>query len=355
MGLLTVVLFCASLSPVYSCEMNKSIAEDPAVFGRHLSGSCTSEDRQRLAITTEEIFQAFQEGRRVDLSGVTIVGDLMFDQLPVASYQPIIEISPAAQRILSKRNIQRGRIVQGALSIKDSVVLGSWATNLRNEVLMFVGDVHITGTTFQQSIDFSQVVFLKTVNFSHSTIIYESFFIRSHFEEEALFEGVSFGTHSRFHKAQFKKGVSFFESQFTGVAEFLEVSFEQLANFRKTQFAMGAGFSGAIFHGPAIFEEANFTREIYFRFTNFHENVNFQDAMFQEASDFMNAEFSDDRNFGNAKFQVAPNFSGTVLENIWKGDNTNKQVSERLAIALASLGALCFLIWGIRKWRQSYL
>ena len=347
--------FVGSDEPVYACDLKESSSSEAAVFRRHLVGPCTLDERKAFAIPTHLLFQALQEGKSLDLRGVVIVGDLMFDQL---SQQPLNATSlpsDVAQQIIATRHTQQGRIVQGSISIRDAVIEGSWATNLRNGVLIMLGDISLTETTFQQSVDFSQTVFLKTVDFSNSAILYEGFFIRAQFEKQANFDGVTFGTHSRFHKARFQQNVSFFNSRFNGLAEFLEVVFAKNASFEKVQFHMGTGFSGSQFHGSSNFSEALFVREAFFRFTNFQQEAKFQEAKFQEVCDFTSTKFLGDTNFSDTEFLVSPNFSETILEDEWKMQAEKDFRRVNLALSLAFLGFLCFLIWGICKWRQSFL
>ncbi len=337
----------------YGCEMQSSSLSDQEIFRRHLIGSCTSDERTNHAIDAVEVFRALQEGRDVDLEGVTVIGDLMFDQLPVLSLNEISESSPVAGRILDARKTQNGRMILGSLSLYHVDVQGNWATNLRNDVIFFNEDVLMTETTFQQSMDFTQSVFLKSVDFSRSVIAYEGFFIRTQFDGRAIFDGVEFGTHSRFHKAQFKQDVSFTGSHFRGIAEFLEVAFTRKANFEKARFVMGTGFSGAQFDGPLLFVDAHFVREVFFRFSIFRQSANFQDATFQGVADFAHAQFPKDQAFSRTNFSIPPDFSDTVLEGQYTDVDTDIPVSKVLTIGLAFAGFLCFVTWGVRKWRES--
>ena len=342
-----------SVATIYACELEKSSSEEQGVYRRHLVGACTSEERQAFAISTAPLFQAIQSGKSLDLHGVRIVGDIMFDQLPLQSFNAASVPSGVAQQIVAKRNIQKGRIIPGSISVRDSEIQGNWATNLRNELLLILGDVVITGTTFQQSVDFSQTVFLHTVDLSTSTIQYEGFFIRTHFEGPAHFDDVKFGTHSRFHKARFRQDASFVKSRFAGLAEFLEVRFEKGAFFTHTSFSMGTGFSGAEFLGVSNFFQTVFHREAFFRFATFQQVANFSHATFREVSDFTEVKFVGTTDFTDVEFFVPPNFSRTKLENEWKAENTNKYVSEYLVTALTFLGFLCIFLWGVKKWRHS--
>ncbi|GJL63811.1 MAG: hypothetical protein NPIRA04_24650 [Nitrospirales bacterium] len=350
-GVLTAI--AGSVSFAESCEVSQSSSTEPEIFRRHLIGSCTAEERERLAVQADSLFQALKEGKRVDLRGVIIVGDLMLDQLPLQPISASTLPSAEAQQVAAERQVEEGRIIQQAVSVHNAVIQGNWATNLRQGLVVILGEFSVTGTRFEQSVDFSHTFFLQGLNFSNTEILYEGFFVRAHFEKSAIFNKVLFGTHSRFHKAQFKQDALFLESRFTGLAEFLEVIFEQGANFRKVQFQMGTGFSGAQFAGPAIFSESLFLREAFFRFASFEQEADFQGVTFQKISDFTDSSFAGHTNFKDVEFFVPPQFSGTTLEGTEEGVNKQKNVSETLSVLLVFLGFLCVLAWGVKKWRHS--
>ncbi|WP_454062300.1 pentapeptide repeat-containing protein [Candidatus Nitrospira salsa] len=342
-----------SVTFAVSCEVRQSSSTEPEIFRRHLIGTCTAEERERLAIHADSLFKVLKEGKQVDLRGVMIVGDLMLDQLPLQPLSPATLPSASAQQVVAERQIEEGRIIQRSVSVHNAVIQGNWATNLRQGLVIILGEFSVTGTRFEQSVDFSHTLFLQGLNFSNSEILYEGFFVRAHFEKPALFNKVLFGTHSRFHKAQFKHDAHFIESRFTGLAEFLEVIFEQGADFTKVQFQMGTGFSGAQFTGPAIFSESLFIREAFFRFSRFEQDADFQDATFQKISDFTDSSFAAHTNFNNVEFLIPPQFSGTIFEGTGQGANKQKNVSEIISVILVFLGFLCVLAWGLKKWRHS--
>ncbi|WP_447971331.1 pentapeptide repeat-containing protein [Nitrospira sp. M1] len=342
-----------SLSIAWACELSQSSETDPDVFRRHLVGSCTAEERERHAIHADSLFQALHDGKRIDLRGVMIVGDLLLDQLPLQSISAASLSSDVIQKIAAERQIEDVRVIQRPVAIHDALIQGTWATNLRQGMLVIVGEFSITGSRFERSVDFSHTAFLHDLNFSNSKILYEGFFVRAHLEGQAVFHHVLFGTHSRFHKAHFKQEADFSESRFTGLAEFLEVIFEQGANFTQAQFQMGTGFSGARFDGPGTFSESQFHREAFFRFSSFQQEANFQDATFQAVSDFTDSSFAGLTNFRNVEFLTPPEFSGTTLDGKWQSMSRQKDVSGNLSIILAFLGFLCVLAWGVKKWRYS--
>ena len=332
---------------LYACEVQTPSTPKSNVFSRHLVGSCTVEEREALAIPTDLLFDALQNGQSLDLLGVLIVGDLMFDQLPV---QPLTKESlPVGQQVIKELGIEDGRIIVGSISIRESTIQGTWATNLRNDHLLVLGDIDITETDFQQSVDFSQTIFFNKVNFFHSSIASEGFFIRSQFLKKAYFDRMVFGTHSRFHKARFRENVSFVASQFQGVAEFLEVVFEKDAMFEQAAFQMGTGFSGAQFFGGSNFTRALFSREAYFRFTEFQQEAHFRNVTFQAVSDYSHAQFLGSTDFEDVEFGSPPTFTDSNIEEKWRKEHTNYTLVDKLAVGIASLGLLCFLVLGLKK------
>jgi len=348
-----VVAIWGSVTRVSACEVIQAPSTESEIFRRHLMGSCTAEERERLAIDAGSLLEALKEGKHIDLRGVMIVGDLMLDQLPLLPISAATVPSAAAQQVAAERHLEEGRLLHQSVSIHDAVIQGTWATNLRQGLLVLLGEFSVTGTKFEQSVDFSHTLFLQGIDFTNSQILYEAFFVRAHFEESAVFNGVIFGTHSRFHKAHFKQDARFMESRFTGLAEFLEVIVEQEANFTKAQFQMGTGFSGAQFAGPVIFSDSLFMREAFFRFSNFQQEVDFQGATFQKISDFTDSSFAGQTNFENVEFLEFPKFSGTTLEGTWKNKYKQKNVSKILPGIFVFLGFFCVLAWGLKKWRHS--
>ncbi|GJL55676.1 MAG: hypothetical protein NPIRA02_28080 [Nitrospirales bacterium] len=334
-----------------ACELSQSPATDHEVFRRHLLGPCTAGEREGHAISADSLFLALQDGKRIDLQGVVIVGDLLLDQLPLHPIGSASLSSDVVQRVAAARQIQHARVIRRSVSIHDAIIQGTWATNLRQGLLVVLGGFSLTQSRFERSVDFSHTVFLDGLNVAHSTILYEGFFVRAHVAGPASFHKVIFGTHSRFHKAEFMQEADFSESRFTGLAEFLEVLFEQGANFTRTQFQMGTGFSGTRFRGPGIFIESEFHREAFFRFSVFEHDANFQDGVFQGVSDFTDSSFAGRPNFEAVEFLNAPEFSGTPLEGQWHRRGTQKHVSDNIAIILVFLGFLCVFAWGVKKWK----
>ena len=299
---------------VHACKLEDSARSSEVVFFKRIVGQCSLEEKKALAIPAENLFHALQSGKSIEVDGVVIVGDLMLDQLPIQPiYSKYIPSAPVRKDI-EQRGIQEGRIIRGSLSIRDSLFQGVLATNLKQGVLLIHGDVNITGTTFERSIDFSKTIFLAPVDFSRTAIQHEGFFIGARFNKPSTFEKTVFGTHSRFHKAWFGSTTTFSQAEFRGLAEFLEVVFEEDAIFSKSSFMAGTGFSGARFKGNLDLSEAVFAREVFFRFTTFENDVSFRQTTFRKVVDFTNAKFQATHDFSRAVFEVEPTFFGTKLE-----------------------------------------
>ena len=313
LSVMMMFLLSGPTSTVWACRVLEPPADSGHVFFVHLEGLCLAGDQRELAIKGADVLDALQAGKDVDVQGALVIGDVMLDQLPL---QPLGEISHIPQPIqdhLQQRGVEHIRIIPGAITIRDSQFEHVVATNSVNEVLVILGEVHISGTTFLQSVDFSQIIFAKSFVFSHVDVEHEGFFIGAEFEETVDFSHTTFGTHSRFHKAMFRRAVSFANVEFEGVAEFLEVQFEGAVDFSHVDFSSGTGFSGSVFHGPADFSGVQTTQEIYFRFSEFKQDVSFRNGTFRSVVDFANSRFDGKHDFSEGAFAIQPNFTASNI------------------------------------------
>ncbi len=301
---------------VRACRVSEPPRDNSEVLWVHLEGFCLSKDRRRLAVKGADVLQALQEGKSLDVQGAFIDGDIMLDRLPLQAIEEISTIPPHIQERLLQRGLTAVRVIPGSVHVRDSQFEKVLATNLVNDILIILGVVEISGTTFLQSVDFSQIIFVKEMVFTNVEVGFEGFFIGTDFEQSADFSQTVFGTHSRFHKAVFRAPVVFSGVQFKGVAEFLEVQFHQAANFSEVYFLSGTGFSGSVFHGPVDFSGVETHQEIYFRFSEFKQHVSFQQAQFQAVVDFSNSRFGsleDSPDFSDTEFAIQPNFSDSNI------------------------------------------
>jgi hypothetical protein len=279
----------------------------------HLEGFCLSTDQRAWAVKGADVLEALKAGKNLDFQGALVVGDIMLDQLPEQPVAEIPNIPADIQARLHQRGLETVRVIQGAVTIRDSQFEQVLATNLVNGALVILGEVNISGTTFLQSVDFSKIIFAKPLVFTNVQVEYEGFFIGAHFEQAVDFSHTIFGTHSRFHKAVFRGPVMFVEVEFEGVAEFLEVEFQQTANFSQAKFLNGTGFSGSVFHGPVDFSGVRAKQEIYFRFCEFKEGVSFRHGQFQSVVDFSNSHFEGEHDFSKVEFAVQPEFTASNI------------------------------------------
>jgi len=284
-----------------ACEMNTGPGEAALILS--LSSDCTDAERERHAVQASQVIDAVQRGKGVDLSGVVIHGNLLFD---------VLAVGPVPQDLKGIAAIESNdvRVVQGAVSIVDSIVQGAIRHQSVQRQLVFRGPVTFTGTRFEQTVDLSRSVFMQPLLLSGAIFLRESYFVQARFLSGVIGEKTAFGPHTRFHRAQFHGPATFQQSGFSGLAEFLEVEFEQDVNFSRTYFKLGSGFSGSRFHGMADFSESLFDREAFFPFVIFRGDAFFRRTTFRSTADFSNAEFQGRDDFTKVLFEGGPEFSG---------------------------------------------
>lgn len=312
-----ISVFALSLSftaaVLAACIVERMPSEAAAPLTRHLGKDCTAQEREAQAVTAAELLAAFRSGKGVDLSGMVLTGDLMLDELPLVFVKTLDVLSPRVQDAILKQRLQQVRVISGPILIRNSLVRGRIATNLKEGYLVVKGPVTMTGTTFERSVDFSHAAFAGSVDFSEAVLLREGFFIRALFSQAARFEKTAFGVHSRFHKAVFSETVTFLRAGFNGLAEFLEVTFEKDASFSRTYFKLGTGFSASRFRGVLDFSEAMFEREAFFLFTVFEGDAYFRRTTFRALADFTDAEFMGVNDFAKVFFQIEPRFIRTKM------------------------------------------
>jgi hypothetical protein len=309
--ILMLVLVSGFPTQAWACRLLEPPANVVDTHWVHLDGLCFMSDQQKWAVKGKDVLEALKAGKSLDFQGTLIVDEVMLDQLPLHPVDSFPMIPQHIQDGLKKRGLTMVRIIPGSITIRDSQFEKVFATNLVNEVLVILGAVHISGTTFLQSMDFSKIIFAKPMVFSNVNVEHEGFFIGAIFEEAVDFSHTNFGTHSRFHKAVFRAPVTFYQVEFNGVAEFLEVMFQQTANFSQAKFLSGTGFSGSVFHGPADFAGVKTQQEMYFRFSEFKDRVSFRHGKFQSVLDFSNSRFEGEYDFSDAEFAIQPEFTSS--------------------------------------------
>jgi uncharacterized protein YjbI with pentapeptide repeats len=272
----------------------------------HLSPGCTPAEREAHAVRGEAVMDTIAKGRAVDLLGVIVRGDLIFDRLAAHttshSTVPVPETANQADR--SGSNGQR--IVREALILRDSIVLGAVRHRSSDGTLRFEGPVDFEGSHFKEGVDLSRSVFQEAVELSAATFEKEAIFVQGQFAQRMNCRETKFGPSTRFHRSVFHGSVNCVGALFDGMAEFLEVTFEQPATFERSRFGLGTGFSGSRFRGRVSFSEAIFSRETFFGFTVFENEAVFAGAQFLGPADFSNAEFRQQDDLAKARFDQAP-------------------------------------------------
>jgi uncharacterized protein YjbI with pentapeptide repeats len=277
----------------------------------HLPPDCTQAEREARAVGSAAIMEAMAKGRIVDLVGVVVRGDLIFDKLPVQTTQMPKGLTPEQRAALTQLNVEDLRLVREAVTIRDSVVLGAWRHRSAKGTLQFEGPVDFHGTTFKDGLDLSRSAFQSAVDLSRASFEKEAYFVQGQFAHALSCTDTKFGPHTRFHRSSFRGAVHCAGALFDGMAEFLEVSFEQSASFERARFGSGTGFSGSRFKRHANFSEAIFSREAFFGFSVFEGEASFAGAQFLGSADFSSAEFMKPDDLAKVRFDQKPLFTRT--------------------------------------------
>jgi uncharacterized protein YjbI with pentapeptide repeats len=270
----------------------------------HLSPSCTPAERETHAVRGEAVMDAVAKGRPVDLLGVIVHGDLIFDRLAVQTTlrSRVPEIANQADRA-GKNGL---RVVRETLSLRDSVVAGAVRHRSAEDTLWFEKPVNFNGSHFKEGVDLSRSVFQAPVELSAATFDKEAYFVQGQFAQQMDCRETKFGPRTRFHRSVFRGPVNCTGALFDGMAEFLEVKFEQPVVFERARFGLGTGFSGSRFKSRVSFGEAIFSRETFFTFAAFESETVFAGAQFLGSTDFSNAEFQQQDDLAKARFDQAP-------------------------------------------------
>jgi uncharacterized protein YjbI with pentapeptide repeats len=289
-----------------ACTVESSPVGKPGPLMKHLSVDCTNGEREANAVPAETVLKALALGQPVDLAGVVLQGDLIFDQLVVQKSQIPKELTPEQQAALSALNDEEQRTVAGNLIIRDSIVQGALRHRSAKGTLEFEGTVDFHGTTFKDGVDLSRSVFQRGLILDGALFQQEAYFVQGYFGQGLRCADTKFGPHTRFHRSVFRGPVDCQGSLFDGMAEFLEIVCEAPVNFERARFGSGTGFSGAQFKQSANFYEAIFSKEAFFAFTVFSGEARFAGAQFLYTADFSNAEFKRGDDLAKVRFDQKP-------------------------------------------------
>jgi uncharacterized protein YjbI with pentapeptide repeats len=277
----------------------------------HLAPTCTQVEREAHIVRGERIVETLERGHPVDLVGVIVQGDVLFDRLVPQSASR----SSMASESPSRGNPARGqevRLVRGGLRIRDSVLQGAVRHRSVTGTLRFEGSVDLQGTRFKEGVDLSWSVFQEAVELSGAVFEKEAHFVQGQFVGPLACRETRFGPSTRFHRSRFQSSMDCTGALFDGTAEFLEVTSEQSVEFERSRFGSGVGFSGSRFKSHLSFRDAIFSRETFFTFTVFEGETMFTGAQFLGAADFSNAEFKRQDDLARARFDHPPLLAQTT-------------------------------------------
>lgn len=311
---------------------------------KHLSPSCTPAEREAHTVDSAVIMEAVAKGKSIDLVGVIVRGDLIFDSLAVQTTQMLKRLTPEQQAALNQLNVDELRLVREAVTIRDSVVLGAVRHRSAKGTLQFEGPVDFHGTIFKDGVDLSRSVFQGAVELSGAAFEKEAYFVQGQFAHALGCKETKFGPHTRFHRSTFRGPVDCTGALFDGMAEFLEVSFEQPVAFELARFGLGTGFSGSRFKRHADFVGAIFSREAFFEFSVFEDEASFAGAQFLGSADFSDAEFKKPDDLAKVRFDQKPFFTRTKRIAQDQPANFLKSPAEQYALTLLFLLMAAMLV-----------
>lgn len=277
----------------------------------HLGPECTAGERESHAVRGDAIVEAITQGRRVDLVGVIVRGDVPFERHSTTSVVQKSGGKSGVSRAGEPVDGSEPLVVRGAVVIRDSIVLGRLQHRSATSKLRFDGPVDFQGSRFKEGVDLSRSIFQDTFELSGATFEKEAFLVQGEFGRGMGCRDTKFGPSTRFHRSVFRGPVNCTGALFDGMAEWLEVNFEGAATFERARFGLGTGFSGSRFTSQAHFSDAIFSRETFFAFTLFEGHTVFAGAQFLGPADFSQAEFKERDDLSAVRFDQPPDLRET--------------------------------------------
>jgi uncharacterized protein YjbI with pentapeptide repeats len=326
------------------CVVETPVSETEADVVMHLSSSCTPAERERHVVRGEAIMDAIAKGQRIDLVGVVIRGDLIFDRLTIQTALSSRQRSSEMQSLDGHTDGHEQRVVRAALRMKDSVMVGAIRHQSLKGMLVFEAPVDFQGSRFTDGVDLSRSVFQGSVELSGATFEKEAYFVQGQFSQQVNCRETKFGPSTRFHRSTFRGPIDCTSALFDGMAEFLEVNFEQPAVFERSRFGLGTGFSGSRFKGRVQFGEAIFSRETFFTFAVFESEAVFAGSQFLGPADFSQAEFRQEDDLAKARFDQPPLLAQAKRLMPEQADGLSQTLTGRYALTVVFLVAAAWLV-----------
>ncbi|MDR3793092.1 MAG: pentapeptide repeat-containing protein [Terracidiphilus sp.] len=160
--------------------------------------------------------------------------------------------------------------------------------------------------------DFTRFIF-PTLNYCHKVIQPYCVFWHASFVEGVNLSGSRFEQCVDFRQAYFGGNAEFNNTTFADKANFSGSTFRSTANFEQTTFSQEAEFFAAVFAQSGDFILAKFLNKVNFRAAKFKGCADFRVSLFTGDADFLQTIFSNGTQFYNATFVDAVNFQNTYF------------------------------------------
>lgn len=255
-------------------------------------------------VRAEEILKHIEYGDNVNLDNCRIVGGLNLNKIELKTIP-----NPVFDRLRKEGN--------DIEDIKDCGV------NESSEVIK--SNIIIVNSTFENTINFSNVLFKNPVSFKGTNFTDVDFrgvsfsdnttFEKANFGGFATLGLINFGNYTNFIGTKFSDHAIFCFSSFGNNTNFYTTDFGDSANFVNTTFDYYTVFSETTFGDNSSFENAKFGDYAIFAFANFGNSTDFMWTSFRDHTIFEEASFGKDSNFGLAKFGGSVNFDGVNFGN----------------------------------------
>ncbi|MBK9945579.1 MAG: pentapeptide repeat-containing protein [Nitrospira sp.] len=218
----------------------------------HLPPTCTQAEREAHSLRGERIVDALRKGHSVDLVGVIIQGDILFDRLTPQVVPQSSMTSELPSRGKPARSEEERRVPAG-LRIRDSVVQGAVRHRSVSSTLRFEGPVDFQGSRFNEGVDLSWSVFQEAVDLSGAVFEKEAHFVQEQFVGPLACRETRFGPSTRFHRSAFRGSVDCTGALFDRMAEFWKSQLNSRRSLNGRGSAWGQDFPAATSRVVSVF------------------------------------------------------------------------------------------------------
>ncbi|WP_446359677.1 pentapeptide repeat-containing protein [Coleofasciculus sp. G2-EDA-02] len=139
-----------------------------------------------------------------------------------------------------------------------------------------------SGSSFSQSVDFSNTTFGRDINFS----------------------GDTFFDQAGFTQVEFKGMADFSRSTFYGKGNFSQAEFVQLANFTGSQWLEDADFSQVIWRDRTLLSKSRFTQSLLLNEATWEKSISLRGSQFQQPILMRDASLLDQMDLSNTRFSA---------------------------------------------------